>query len=117
MEAVDNKNKIEKLQQKMELLKKKMRALEFAESKKARAERNERLFTTGAIFEMINPDLTIRKNTKQNPYSVADNVKYRRIVGLALSLDKLIKENNIQRLTQIEQIASEYLNQLGKSDE
>lgn len=102
----------EKLQQQMELLKKKMRTLQYAESEKLRKQRNEKLFTTGGIFDMVNPDLTIRKNLKNNPYSTSDNIHYRRLVGLALSLDKLIKEDNQERLHQLERLGAEYLNSL-----
>jgi hypothetical protein len=103
----------EKIQQQMELLKKKMRTLQYAESEKLRKQRNEKLFTTGGIFDMINPDLTIRKNLKNNPYSLTDNVHYRRLVGLALSFDKIIKENNQERLQQLERLGADYLNKLG----
>lgn len=49
-------NKKQKLQQQMELLKKKMRALEFAENEKLRKQRNEKIFNTGAIFDMVKLD-------------------------------------------------------------
>jgi hypothetical protein len=101
----------QKLQQQIELLKKKMRSLQYAESEKLRKQRNEKLFNTGAIFDMINPDLTIRKNLKNNPYSINDNIQYRRLVGLALTLDKLIKENNTEKLQQLESLGSNFLNQ------
>lgn len=106
----------EKLQLQIELLKKKMRTLQYVESEKTRKARNEKLFTTGGIFDMINPELTIRKNLKNNPYSITDNIHYRRLVGLALSFDKLIKENNQDRLQQLERLGVEYLNKLGEEN-
>lgn len=70
-------DKKQKLQQQMELLKKKIRALEHADNEKLRKQRNEKIFNTGAIFDMVNPELLLRKNTKTNPYGVAENKTYR----------------------------------------
>lgn len=57
-------DKKQKLQQQMELLKKKMRALEYAENEKLRKQRNEKIFNTGAIFDMVNPELLLQKILK-----------------------------------------------------
>lgn len=106
-----------KLQQQIELAKKKLRRIEFTENQNGRKARNEKIFTTGGIFDMINSALVIRKNTKQNPYTLTDNVQYRRLVGLALSFDRLVKENNQEKLTQLEKLGSDYLNNLGTNNE
>jgi hypothetical protein len=111
-----NEKKI-KLQQQIELAKKKLRAFEFTENQKIRKSRNEKLYTTGGIFDMVNPSLVIRKNTKQNPYTLTDNVHYRRLVGLAVSLDKIITEDNQEKLLQLDKIGADYLNNLKETNE
>lgn len=103
-------NKKQKLQQQMELLKKKMRALEFAENEKLRKQRNEKIFNTGAIFDMVNPELLLRKNTKTNPYAESENKTYRQLVGLIVSYNKIIAENNQEKLHQLENLGSSFLN-------
>jgi hypothetical protein len=100
-----------KLQQQMELLKKKMRALEHAESEKLRKQRNEKIFNTGAIFDMVNPELLLSKNTKTNPYGEQENKTYRQLVGLIVSYNKIIAENNQEKLHQLENLGSLFLNE------
>lgn len=100
-----------KLQQQMELLKKKMRALEHAENEKIRKSRNEKIFNTGAIFDMVNPELLLAKNTKTNPYGVTENKAYRQLVGLVVSYNKIIAENNQDKLQQLENLGSSFLNE------
>jgi hypothetical protein len=103
-------DKKQKLQQQMELLKKKMRALEHAENEQARKLRNEKIFNTGAIFDMVNPELLLRKNTKTNPYGVTENKTYRQLVGLIVSYNKIVTENNQDKLQQLESLGSSFLN-------
>ena len=104
-----NEKKI-KLQQQVELAKKKLRAFEFEESKKTRKTRNEKLYTTGGIFDMVNSALVIRKNTKQTHYTLTENVHYRRLVGLAVSFDKILTEDIQEKLLQLEKLGADYLN-------
>ena len=103
-------DKKQKLQQQMELLKKKMRALEYAENEKLRKQRNEKIFNTGAIFDMVNPELLLPKNTKTNPYGELENKIYRQLVGLIVSYNKIVSENNQDRLHQLENLGSTFLN-------
>ncbi len=95
----------------MELLKKKMRALEHAENEKIRKSRNEKIFNTGAIFDMVNPDLMLRKNTKSSPYDISENKAYRQLVGLVVSYNKIISENNQEKMQQLENLGSNFLNE------
>jgi len=99
-----------KLQQQMELLKKKMRALEHAENEKLRKQRNEKIFNTGAIFDMVNPELLLPKNTKTNPYGELENKTYRQLVGLIVSYNKIVAENNQEKLHQLENLGGSFLN-------
>ena len=100
-----------KLQQQMELLKKKMRTLEHAENEKLRKQRNEKIFNAGAIFDMVNPDLLLRKNTKTNPYGELENKTYRQLVGLIVSYNKIVADNNQDKLHQLENLGSNFLNE------
>lgn len=100
-----------KLQQQMELLKKKMRALENAENEKLRKARNEKIFNTGAIFDMVNPELMLRKNTKSQPYDISENKMYRQLVGLVVSYNKIISENNQEKMQQLETLGRNFLNE------
>ena len=95
----------------MELLKKKMRALEYAENEKLRKQRNEKIFNTGAIFDMVNPNLLLSKNTKTNPYGEQENKTYRQLVGLIVSYNKIVAENNQEKLHQLENFGSTFLNE------
>lgn len=104
-------DKKQKLQQQMELLKKKMRALEHAGNEKVRKLRNEKIFNTGAIFDMVNPELLLRKNTKINPYGVTENKTYRQLVGLVVSYNKIVAEDNQDKLHQLENLGSKFLNE------
>ena len=104
-----NEKKI-KLQQQIELAKKKLRAFEFTENQKIRKSRNEKLYTTGGIFDMVNSALVIRKNTKQTPYTLTENIHYRRLVGLAVSFDKILTEDIQEKLLQLEKLGADYLN-------
>lgn len=99
-----------KLQQQMELLKKKIRALEHAENEKLRKQRNEKIFNTGAIFDMVNPDLMLRKNTKTNLYGALENKTYRQLVGLIVSYNKIVAEDNQEKLHQLENLGGSFLN-------
>ena len=99
-----------KLQQQMELLKKKMRILENSENEKKRKQRNEKIFNIGAIFDMVNSDLMLSKNTKTNPYGITENKTYRQLVGLVVSYNKLVTENNQEKLQQLEKLGSSFLN-------
>lgn len=105
-----------KLQQQIELLKKKMRALEHAENEKIRKSRNEKIFNIGAIFDMVNPDLMLRKNTKANPYDISENKSYRQLVGLVVSYNKIISENNHEKMQQLENLGSNFLNEREKDN-
>ncbi len=87
-----------------------MRALEHAENEKVRKLRNEKIFNTGAIFDMVNPELLLAKNTKTNPYGVTENKVYRQLVGLIVSYNRLVIEDNQDKLQQLEKLGSEYLN-------
>jgi DNA-binding Xre family transcriptional regulator len=58
---MDNQIKKDKLMQQIELAKRKLRLIEATETKQQRAKRNEKLFNTGAIFDMINPELLLAK--------------------------------------------------------
>ena len=100
-----------KLQQQMELLKKKMRTLEHAENEKLRKQRNEKIFNNGAIFDMVNPDLLLRKNTRTNPYGELENKTYRQLVGLIVSYNKIVADNNQDKLHQLENLGSNFLNE------
>jgi hypothetical protein len=102
--------KKQKLQQQIELLKKKMRTLEHAENEKLRKQRNEKIFNTGAIFDMVNPELLLSKNTKTNPYGELENKTYRQLIGLIVSYNKLVIENNLEKLHQLENLGSSFLN-------
>ena len=102
--------KKQKLQQQIELLKKKMRTLEHAENEKLRKQRNEKIFNTGAIFDMANPELLLSKNTKTNPYGELENKTYRQLIGLIVSYNKLVIENNLEKLHQLENLGSSFLN-------
>ena len=104
-------DKKQKLQQQMELIKKKMRALEYAENEKLRKQRNEKIFNTGAIFDMVNPELLLPKNTKTNPYCELENKTYRQLVGLIVSYNKIVSENNQDKLHQLENLGSTFLNE------
>jgi hypothetical protein len=105
-----------KLQQQMELIKKKMRALEHAENEKMRKSRNEKIFNTGAIFDMVNSDLMLRKNTKAIPYDISENKTYRQLVGLVVSYNKIIAENNQEKMQQLENLGSNFLNEREKDN-
>ena len=102
--------KKQKLQQQMELLKKKMRLLEHSENEKLRKQRNEKIYNTGAIFDMVNPALLLPKNTKTNPYGELENKTYRQLVGLIVSYNKIVTENNQEKLHQLENLGSSFLN-------
>ena len=105
-----------KLQQQIELLKKKMRALEYAENEKMRKSRNEKIFNTGAIFDMVNSDLMLRKNTKASPYDISENKTYRQLVGQVVSYNKIIAENNQEKMQQLENLGSNFLNEREKDN-
>ena len=83
---------------------------EHAENEQARKLRNEKIFNTGAIFDMVNPELLLRKNTKTNPYGVTENKTYRQLVGLIVSYNKIVAENNQDKLQQLESLGSSFLN-------
>ena len=56
------------------------------------------------------------KNTKTNPYTISDNKAYRQLVGLVVSYNKLIAENNEQKLQELERLGSEFLNDREKEN-
>lgn len=62
------------------------------------------------IFNPHNPELLLPKNTKTNPYGELENKTYRQLVGLIVSYNKIISENNPEKLHQLENLGSSFLN-------
>lgn len=82
----------------MELIKKKIRAPQHAENEKLRKQKKKKIFNTEAIFDVVNPELLLSKNSKTNPYGEQENKTYRQLIGLIISYNKIVAENNQEKL-------------------